>query len=430
MMQGIITNFIFLILITTIGWASIIQIPQDYQTIQEGIENANDGDTLLVAPGDYEESIDFLGKAITVASNFILDNEDDFVASTSILGTSWPGTVCFISGEIDSSRLIGFTVTTAITTNYLFPGIYCSYSSPSIMHCVISDNHGVDGGGIRLSNSNSVLKHLSIVNNHAEDEDEVMDGSGGGIFMWNSNPVVENLYIAQNFSLWGSAIFVMGSSNALFKRCIIDGNTSEWGSIIGCGLWAELSFINSTIVNNVSEYLFAASVDWTISVANSIIFYNATPLLVLNEKPMLINYSNLQFEYEDDGNLQEPPLFVDISNENFNLQETSPCIDAGINDTTLLFNGGLDSLIVPNTRYYGSGVDMGAFEYIPIEGIFGDLNQDSIIDILDIIGLVQIILGFEEQTDYHLYYGDMDNDHVLGILDIVAIVDVILYGEG
>lgn len=50
----------------------MIHIPADYPTIQQGINVAFNGDTVLVEPGTYNENINFGGKNITVASEFLI----------------------------------------------------------------------------------------------------------------------------------------------------------------------------------------------------------------------------------------------------------------------------------------------------------------------------------------------------------------------
>jgi len=48
--------------------ATIINVPTDYDTIQEGIDASCGGDTVLVQPGTYVENINFNGHNIVLGS--------------------------------------------------------------------------------------------------------------------------------------------------------------------------------------------------------------------------------------------------------------------------------------------------------------------------------------------------------------------------
>jgi len=80
-----------------------IHVPADQQTIQGAINAANNGDTVLVAPGTYYENINFMGKAITVTSSA-------GAAQTTIDGGKKGTVVTFNAGEGLNSVLNGFTV--------------------------------------------------------------------------------------------------------------------------------------------------------------------------------------------------------------------------------------------------------------------------------------------------------------------------------
>ena len=53
--------------------------------------------------------------------------------------------------------------------------------------------------------------------------------------------------------------------------------------------------------------------------------------------------------------------------------------------------------------------------------IIGDVNQDGMVNILDLVMMTNLIL-----TDDYIELADINNDGELNILDIVAIVNIIL----
>ena len=71
-------RILFSLIFCTFSLSETILIPEDYLTIQEGIDASVDGDTVLVADGDYVENL-VLDKSIVLASLAIYDNLDEWI---------------------------------------------------------------------------------------------------------------------------------------------------------------------------------------------------------------------------------------------------------------------------------------------------------------------------------------------------------------
>ena len=54
--------------------------------------------------------------------------------------------------------------------------------------------------------------------------------------------------------------------------------------------------------------------------------------------------------------------------------------------------------------------------------ILGDLNSDGIINILDVVGLINMILGLADES----LTGDLNSDNIINVLDVVLMVNLIL----
>jgi hypothetical protein len=67
-------------------YGATINIPGDMPTIQEGIDEASDGDIVLIAPGTYHENILLDGKTITLASWFFTTGQEEYIDQTIVDG--------------------------------------------------------------------------------------------------------------------------------------------------------------------------------------------------------------------------------------------------------------------------------------------------------------------------------------------------------
>ena len=132
--------------------ASIIHIPGNYSSIQQGINNSNDGDTVLVQPGNYIENINFNGHNIVLGSLFLITEDTSIISQTGLSANSSQYGVQFSQGEDNGCMLIGFTISK--TGNSGGRLIMCRYqSNPIISHNTFKGNYLYESGGIIIYNS-------------------------------------------------------------------------------------------------------------------------------------------------------------------------------------------------------------------------------------------------------------------------------------
>ena len=362
--------------------ATIINIPEDYATIQAGIDASNNGDTVLVSPGTYVENINFNGHSIVLGSLFFTTGDTSYISLTVIDGSESGSAVTFENSEDSSAIIIGFTI--ANSSGYLGGGIHCEGASPSITMNIFNENSSWDGGGAYFNGSTARIignlfntNYASVYNGgfggaiYCENSSLYIAGNnfvnnlaydgGGAITCISSSPTriefnvfYQNLTFGTNFPGGGGAVFIQTSDLSMTNNLFNDNrSTLGYGGAISC--WGS----NPVIVNSIL---------WADTAYRYAEFFSDT-----SSSPQ-ITYCDISGGHQGEGNIDVNPLFRDPDNGDYHLMAIacgdpydSPCIDMGaptIIDTLLDCDWGLGTERSDMGAYGGGEVFVGIDEPI------------------------------------------------------------------
>lgn len=386
-------NLIYLIFLglSSVCYSNTIYIPGDASSIQEGIDIAADGDTIIVAPGEYFENINFNGKAIFLSSHYYYDQDPSYITGTIINGSSASASVVkFISGEDTTSVLNGFTVTGG--TGTISPPGFSNIAGGGIIiigGAKITNNHiinnnitggfsWISGGGIYINTGgygNVIIKNNLIADNSISGYEVIQGGGiyyeGSGNVIITNNTIKNNAVEAVNPIDWksgggGVCIFCIYYSSPLLYKNVIVENTAPYGAgIKNLGIYDGYNsrLINNTIASNNASIKGGGAYmsNGHCTAINNIFWDNSAPddPNIFYRGEINISYSITQEFFPGDGNMQTDPLF---ENSEYHLSNVSPAIDAG--NPNIEFNDIADPDNPTQPLWPAQGsltADMGAF---------------------------------------------------------------------
>jgi nitrous oxidase accessory protein NosD len=221
--------------------AATIRVPSDEPTIQDGLDAASCGDTVLVAQGTYYEH------DIMVKSGVCLRSESGSASSVTIDAQQhdfWAFAIGCMN--VDAPTAIeGLT----LTGGYFTPGgaMWCRNSSLTVRDVVFADNYSDEGGGLNCFNSSVVLEDVAFMNNWANLAGGGLFASDGSVLTLTGCLFAENAADPERDAL-GGGIYCSDSSIEL-SDCQVVVNT---GSGLCC-FESSVSAMNSTLEQNTGR---------------------------------------------------------------------------------------------------------------------------------------------------------------------------------
>jgi len=279
--------------------------------------------------------------------------------------TAGEGGAIYYEGYSDSEiYLTNFSSNTAarsggaVSSNYQFSLI--------MENCNITNNSAGSGygGGVCVTNGNPVFKNCQFIGNEVENSDEYKNFGGGGIYLSGCTPVLDNNLFEDNSAEYGGGIYFNDIWIGKIVSCILQSNYTNSKSIdrgFGGGIYIQNSMsmdISNCLFTDNSAYqgggIFCQESSpriTNVTITNNDAIDGDGIYISDDSDPNLFNcivwddgiygnpnidYSNIDGDFEDGGNIRMDPLLISGPWGNYYLShiaagqlENSPCIDAG-----------------------------------------------------------------------------------------------------
>ena len=346
-----------------------------FEHIQNAINYAISGDTVLAHPGRYKENVLLSGKNIVLTSEYYVTNDTNTINATIVDGDSITNALILNN---TNSVLNGFTIERGYSN--LGAGLkVLACNSPTVRNCYIQRNYGygdITAHGVHFNATNGVLEKCKIRYNYGRKHTVEIYG----------NSIFRNSSVYSNIA-WESSNVVVYSSANLSNLLIVN---NQGGGLMPWLAAQSATLTNLTIANNTG---FGVLLQNTVAkISNSIIWGNnrstvggtinpninvmiwqsaapATSILYIDNCAVqggstAINTNSYCILNYGANNISSNPQFV--SSTDYRLSNNSPAIGAGIASLTLQGT----PITVPATDYFGNprpspsatNPDLGAIE--------------------------------------------------------------------
>jgi parallel beta-helix repeat protein len=359
---------------------TIIHVPADYSTIETALNAASHGDTILVAPGMYQETIEMPNKSIVLASWFLTTEDTSYISQTILDGNGSNRAINIPNSVEYFPSIIGLTIQNAddgINPHAKFNVLYCQiincsdgidYGSGSGGLCKFNVFEDNSDDGIDLDNDVDIIIEDNIIRNNDDDGIEIrLQSYNGplltciirrnliygnhedGIQLIDYNSHTDRFFLIERNLIYNNDMVGLG--------CMGDSTSNE--NYEGASIQERIFLFNNTFVGNNHGVTGGDSL-----LALNNIFIDHPGTAMKNVDGSSLNsygiYWNNGINFEN-SNVDNPNIILSdpLLDNQYHLQSASPAINIG---TALFIWQGDTVLDLPSSSYNGEAPDLGFFE--------------------------------------------------------------------
>jgi hypothetical protein len=301
-------------------FATTLLVPQQFSTIQKAVDNAMDGDTILISTGFYRENV-VVNKVLTIkgtSTNYNVIIED---ATT----TPYVGSYIFLITVPGTGEISGLTLQGNNNSNVYCTGIKLTEDGWLIRDCIFQNLGGIYTYEASSTIERNLFKKLKGQAISAGENTKVI---GNVIYGDKEDGVIAEgkVHIINNFfEDCLSAIRGGGENDSIFIR---NNTITSIGNIYssnqrGITIYSDSSPIR--IENNI------IALNNGMGISSGYNNLNLPDAYIANNNDVFMNsidYLNIENRTGISGNISLNPIFCD-NDSLFFLASDSPCIDSG-----------------------------------------------------------------------------------------------------
>lgn len=365
----------------------VIRVPQDSPTIQKAIDGAAGGETILVAPGLYQENLRLFGKNVTLASWYHTTEDPKYIDQTVLDGQGGRFAIEVAESVGPETAVIGFTIRNAedAVINYgeiqllhnritdSDDGLECNRGKAICRFNIFEDNQD---DGIDVDGPAQLVIENNLIRNNGDDGIAVRLHEYSGPFLeivirhnrilGNGQDGIQLIdYPALSSRVFRIEFNVIANNGMAGLGMMSGGKTAE--TFEGAGIPERVYLINNTFLNNDHGLTGGHNV-----IALNNLVAGSRSVGIKNMKgdsigSHLLFWNNLR-DYETSNIDSSNVILSDpLLDENYRPRPASPAIDRG----TAAFKWRSEIVLNrPPEDYSGEAPDLGAVEqrFAPAQG--------------------------------------------------------------